>query len=141
MMPKIPYTKIKDRDLLPEESHFCFLKEIWENHSAAGNLVWNLIWCVVEGPYKGRYIFDHLVFIEKCYWKHKQLAKALGLDVSKDDILEQDMILNKSVIVKSYNDEFKGIINPKVLEYIREDDEEEEKRVTKEEDEEDDIAF
>lgn len=137
-MPMIPYSKVKENyPDLPEGVYSCQLKEIEETKAESGNLVWKLIFVVDAGEFIGRYVFDNLVFTDNCYWKHKQLAGAMGLDVSRDAELTQSMILNRKVVLTSFNDEYKGKVTAKVNKYIDSESDEKQHESVNEPDEED----
>ncbi len=110
-MPRINFSKIEDvQDFtpLPKGSYPCEVVKVEEQRTQRGDEMWRLSLAITQGEYKGRYVFDNLVFSEKGQKRVKHLCNALGLDVSNDVDLTSDMLLgrmcNVDVDVEDYED-------------------------------------
>jgi hypothetical protein len=61
--------------------------------------MWKVRHLVTKGEFKGRYIFDNLVFSEKALKRAKLILRCLGVDVSGEINLTPEMIKRKQAIV------------------------------------------
>lgn len=94
----------------------CQLINIDEKLTQFGDELWNLKWVVLEGEYKGRYIFDNLVFSKAALKRVKLVCARLGIHLRGEVELTKDMLLGKKVFVEINIEEYqdkKGIIREK----------------------------
>jgi hypothetical protein len=111
-MPKINFAGIDDAGdytPLPKGRYFCRVDSIKESFTQHGDELWNVRYVVVDGPHKGRSVFDNLVFSEKAMKRVKYVCARLGVDVSGEIDLTPEMLVGKSCLVsveiESYPDD------------------------------------
>lgn len=152
-MPKVNFPEVPDAQNfspLPEGKYLCKLIEIDESTTRNDDEMWKLHFKVIKGEYKGRILFDNLVFSEAALKRAKLICSKLGLDTSQEIDVTPDLLLNRKcyllVGIKDYENDKgetrKGNVIPfagyELCEATEEDLEEEE--IVKIE-EEDDLPF
>ena len=108
-MPKIDFSRIDDvQDFqpLPDDDYLCRLSEIEEASTTQGDEMWKLRFEVLQGEYKGRRIFDNLVFSEAAMKRVKLICSRLGLDVSGELDLTPGMIEGRTCYVTTEIEEY-----------------------------------
>jgi hypothetical protein len=101
-MPRIDFSNVEDpKDFtpLPEDDYLCRVDNVEEALTGAGDEMWKVRHLVTKGEFKGRYIFDNLVFSEKALKRAKLILRCLGVDVSGEINLTPEMIKGKQAIV------------------------------------------
>ena len=111
-MPRIDFGNVddaQDYSPLPAGRYLVTLTEVGEAKTKYGDEMWKLRFVVDEGQYKGRYIFDNLVFSEAALKRVKLICSRLGLDVSGELDLTPGLIkgcrCSVSVEVADYTDQ------------------------------------
>jgi len=108
-VPRIDFSRVEDaKDFtpLPEGEYLCRVDSIEEALTGAGDEMWKVRLAVVGGEYKGRYIFDNLVFSEKALKRAKFVCRCLGVDVSGEVDLTTEMIIGKQANVRVEIEEY-----------------------------------
>jgi hypothetical protein len=90
----------QDYTPIPKGEYLCRISKVEEALTGAGDPMWKLHLIVDEGDYKGRYVFDNLVFSEKALKRAKFILRCLGVDVSGHVALTPEMIIGKQVNVR-----------------------------------------
>ena len=98
-MPTIEFDKVDDvLDFtpLPDGKYCCTVADVEEAKTQYGDEMWKLRFRVSEGQYKGRYIFDNMIFSTPGLKRVKLICSRLGLDVSGKSDLTPDLIKGRS---------------------------------------------
>lgn len=94
-MPKIDFNNVDDvHDFspIPDGKYLCRLAEVEEAATQYGDEMWKLKFVVEEGRYRGRYIFDNMVFSPAAMKRVKLICSRLGLDTSGElDLTPEDI--------------------------------------------------
>lgn len=101
-MPKVDFNKVDDvQDFSPlaEGKYKVRVAEVEESSTQYGDEMWKLRFAVAEGPCKGRYIFDNLVFSEAALKRAKLICARLGLDVKGEVDLTPSMLKGKTCVL------------------------------------------
>lgn len=111
-MPEVPFGEVSETENfspIPEGKYICKIADVKKEITKNNNEVWKLTLEVVEGEYKGRKIFDNLVFTEKAYSRIKKLYSAIGgydlaqaRDCETSDILDQVVLVD--TCIENYQD-------------------------------------
>ena len=111
-MPRIDFSNVddaQDYSPLPAGRYLVTLTEVEEAKTKYGDEMWKLRFVVDEGQYKGRYIFDNLVFSDAALKRVKLICSRLGLDVSGELDLTPGLITGRrcyvSVEIEEYTDQ------------------------------------
>lgn len=96
-MPKLPKATAdavgnatSNRDPLPDGTYTVRLREVSANTSRnSGNPYWSWEYEVVDGPHKGRRLWDNTSLSEKALWRVNQVFQAFGVgpDTDTDELL------------------------------------------------------
>lgn len=108
-MPKIDFNHVDDvQDFspLPEGKYLCRIAEVEEASTQHGDEMWKLRLVVESGPYRGRYIFDNLVFSSAALKRVKLICGRLGLDVSGELELTPSLIKGRGCYVTVGTEEY-----------------------------------
>lgn len=108
-MPKIDFNKVDDvQDFtpLPDGKYFCKVTDVEETSTQYGDEMWKLRLVVESGPYRGRCIFDNLVFSNAALKRAKLICSRLGLDVSQELDLTPSLIRGRSCYVTIGTEEY-----------------------------------
>ena len=118
-MPHIDFATVDDVDdfsPVPPDQYPVEPKSVEETSTQAGDAMWRVRLLIVGGPYKGRYIFDNLVFSAAAMKRVKLFCRALGLDVSGEVDLTPDLIIGRAcqatVELEDYEDA-EGNVRPR----------------------------
>ena len=83
-MPKVDFSKLKiefgDFVPIPPGTHFCSLAVVEEASTENGDEIWKLKFLILEGPYRGRYLFDRMEFNDDGLPHIRFLCSRLGID-------------------------------------------------------------
>jgi hypothetical protein len=111
-MPRIDFSKIDDiQDFspLPAGQYLCRLVEVKLASTISGDEMWKIRFTVESGEYSGRCIFDNLVFSPAAMKRVKLICSRLGLDTSRELVLEPSSIIGRtayvSVEIEEYEDQ------------------------------------
>ena len=102
-MPTVNFDNIRDiddGDPLPEGWYECCVVKVSESSTKAGDEMWIVDFEVIEGPHKGRKIFDTLNFSQAALPRIKFFFGELGLDVSGTRSVTLDDIKDASLAVR-----------------------------------------
>jgi len=108
-MPRIDFSTVEDaQDFspLPDGKYLCRLAEVEETGTQYGDEMWKLRFVVADGPFKGRRIFDNLVFSEAALKRVKLVCSRLGLDVTGELDLTPELIKDRTCYVTVETDEY-----------------------------------
>lgn len=108
-MPLVKFSQIDDASdysPLPSGKYPCKLVHIEEKVTRKGDEMWAMEFEVESGDYKGRKIFDNIVFSEAAAKRLKLICSRLGVETSQDLHLTTDMILGKRVGIEVGIDEY-----------------------------------
>jgi hypothetical protein len=108
-MPKVDFANVDDvQDFspLPDGKYLCMLADLEEGSTRHGDEMWRLKFQVAEGEYKGRYVFDNLVFSDSAMKRVKLVCSRLGIDVSGEVDLTPDMLLGKMAVLTLEQEEY-----------------------------------
>lgn len=86
---------------VPEGEYEVEVVKIEPRSTYAGDEMWGLHLRIVSGPHAGRKIFDNMVFSEAAMNRVKLICSRLGIDVSKQMDLTENMLLGKHCIIKT----------------------------------------
>lgn len=79
-----------------------------------GHEMWGLQLAVLDGPHKGRRVFDNLVFSETAMPRLKLILDALGVDVTRPVRMTADLILHRKCYVTVEIEGYQGVQRSKV---------------------------
>lgn len=109
-MPEMDFNKIDDMESfspVPKGKYFCNLTEIEDDKTTQnGDEMWRLKFTVTQGEYKGRSIWDNLIFSENAKKRVKFICARLGLDVSGKIDLTPITIINKTCFITTDVEEY-----------------------------------
>lgn len=88
------------RDVVPEGEYLVFVGSVKAKSLPDGTEEWNVQLEVMDGPSKGRWLFDTLTWNKEWRWKQIQVLEALGFDLSKDQAILPDHLNSKPALVK-----------------------------------------
>lgn len=110
-MPEVPFGEVSDTENfspIPEGKYLCKIADVKEETTKNGNDVWKITLEVSEGEFKGRKIFDNLIFTEKAFGRVKKLYSAIGgYDLAQARNCETSDILDQVVLVETCIDSYK----------------------------------
>lgn len=102
-MPKVNFDNVRDiedGDPLPEGWYLTCVAKVSASTTKSGDEMWIVDFQVIEGPHKGRRIFDTLNFSPAALPRIKFFFGVLGLDVSGTRRVTLDDIKDAIVSVK-----------------------------------------
>ena len=101
---------------IPRGNYLGRLEKIEEDETKNNDELWILQWGIAEGDYKGRKVFDNLVFKEGVLDRVLILCEALGVEVPDDEDfnLEPEMIKGKLCYIKVKRSKYKGEVNNEI---------------------------
>jgi len=108
-MPRIDFKEIDDvQDFapLPAGTYLCRLVDVEKTTTRQGSEMWRLRWAVQEGPQRGRYLFDNMVFSAAAMKRVKHICAQLKLDVSGTLELTPAMIKGRTCRVTVETEEY-----------------------------------
>ena len=108
-MPRIDFENVEgigDYSPVPDGQYLCRLTDIEPDTTRSGDEMWKLRWTVESGEHAGRLLFDNLVFNAKAMPRVKLVCSSCGLDVTGEVDLNPDMLLNKRIMVMTYQEEY-----------------------------------
>ncbi|MFA5187101.1 MAG: DUF669 domain-containing protein [Patescibacteria group bacterium] len=84
---------------VPAGTYTCRVSDVEETSTNDGADMWNLTFEIVVGEYRGKRIFDRLVFSEKAMKRVKLICKRFGIDVDAAGEVEilPSMFLDKAI--------------------------------------------
>lgn len=106
-MPKLDFAAIEeasDFTPVPEDRYLCKLTEVEEKTTDHGDEMWKFKFEIQNGKYKGRYLFDQLVFSEAALKRVKLVCSRFGLDVTGEVDLVPEMVKGKLIYVLAEDD-------------------------------------
>lgn len=92
--------------LLPDGWYRCRVARINPKQTSAGSEMWGVGFEVVEGDYKGRYLWDNFVFSDQGYQRVRMACSRMGIDLSEGGELTQEMVFGKEVMVKTQQQDY-----------------------------------
>lgn len=101
-MPRIDFNNVDDvQDFspLPDGKYLCRVAEVQVSATQYGDEMWKLRFVVEQGPHRGRFLFDNLVFSNAAMKRVKLICSRLGLDVSRELDLTPALIEGRSCSV------------------------------------------
>jgi len=117
-MPRADFTDVPDAGNYPVIPEGTYRLEILEIDDTAdtkqGDEMWKLKLKIVDGEWRGTFIFDNLTFGVKALGKVKMLCKAVGLDTSGALDLKPSMFLHKKINAGVIADEYNGVTRNKI---------------------------
>lgn len=103
-MPRIDFPKVSDGYVvIPTGEYNIQISKAEITQNANEDEVWKLQMSILDGQYKGQKIFDRLVWSSsnpKALTRLKLLAKAIGMDVTKEQDFEISSLEGKKIKVK-----------------------------------------
>lgn len=92
MRVKWPDEEAQDYGPVPEGTYLCRVEKSEAATTRNGDDMWKLTMEVAEGRYKGRQIWDNVVFSEGAMPRAKLMCRCLGLDTEGEtDIFPEDL--------------------------------------------------
>lgn len=108
-MPKLNFDKIDDMESyspVPAGQYLCRVKEIIDENDSgdkietkSGDEMWKLRFSIVEGEFKGRNLWDNLVFSANALKRVKFICSRMGIPVSGNVDLTPKMLTGKVCLV------------------------------------------
>lgn len=101
-MPRINFNDVPEAgefSPLPEGRYLCSVDNIEEDVTRDNDEMWKVKFRVEEGPHKGRYLFDNMVFSAKAMSRVKLICSRLGIDVSGEVDLQPNMLIGREVLI------------------------------------------
>jgi len=96
-----------DFNPVPAGRYKCVLRDVQEQHTQSGDDMWRLQFIILEGTYKGRIIFDNMVFSTKAMGRVKLICSRLGFDMSVAQDVTPSMMKGRqafiTVTMETYN--------------------------------------
>ena len=113
-MPTVDFSEVdtaQDFSLLPDGEYLCRIDSIDDTMTTnAGGAMWNLQLVVDDGDYRGRKVFDKIVFSRAALPRVKLLCEQLGIDVSGELDVQPELLIGRTVHVtvetQSYTDRY-----------------------------------
>lgn len=89
-------------DPIPQGEYPAYLSNVEFKTFRSGNVGFNLEFTVAEGQYRGRKVFDNLVFVESAGWKLAQFWKAMTGLSGEVEINTEDVpkFVGKKAVIK-----------------------------------------
>lgn len=108
-MPKLDFDKIDDLESyspVPAGKYLCCVKEVINEDDSGdkietknGDEMWKLKMSIVDGDFKGRNLWDNLVFSANALKRVKFICSRLGLDASGEINLTPKMLIGKICLI------------------------------------------
>jgi hypothetical protein len=96
-MPRVNFATVPDPDVyevIPAGRYLVKIAEIQtERTKEHGDEMWRMTQEIVDGPYRGRRIFDRITFSDSGLKRVKLVCSRFGLDTSREVDLQPDMLL------------------------------------------------
>ena len=108
---KLDFKKIPDVQEfppIPEGQYLCQLESVEESATQTGNEMWTVRFVVEDGPHRGRYLWDRLVFSDAAFPRVKLFASSLGIDVSGELDFNPQLVTGRSCYVTVGIEEYEG---------------------------------
>jgi hypothetical protein len=100
-------TPKKYGEILPGGIYPVRITSAREERSYRGTLKIRIRMEIIEGPYKGHYIYDNLYLTEKSLTRLKAFLEVIGLDTSIKFMLTEDLLINRTcnveLIIENYD--------------------------------------
>jgi hypothetical protein len=118
-MPKVNFPKYENAEgfsTIPDGEYKVEVVKVDIRDTNAGDEMWGLHLKIIEGQFANRKLFDNMVFSSNpnCMKRVKHICSHLGIDVSAEVELEDDMLIGRKCIVETFIDEYKGESRSKV---------------------------
>lgn len=101
-MPKVNFGGVDDAQdfsAVPKDKYRCRVAKVKEGFTKNGDEMWSLRLRIEDGPYKGRLLFDNLIFSDAAMGRVKMVLSRLGLDVSGSLDVTPSLIMGRTCIV------------------------------------------
>lgn len=112
-MKSINWDEVED-NILPEGWYTVQIIKVEEKRTCTGDDMLNVRYEITKGPYKGRLIFDNIVFSEAALKRAKLILTRLGIELRNNMDITTDMLLGRHVEINIVIEEFDGIIRNRV---------------------------
>ena len=101
-MPMINFPSVADAadySPVPPDQYPIQIDNVQEASAPSGNEMWKLRLRILAGDYKGRCIFDNLLFSDAALPRVKILCNSLGLDVSGELDVTPELLRGRTCLV------------------------------------------
>lgn len=108
-MPIVNFEEVDDAtdfSPLPDGKYVCVINDIEKTVTKSNDEMWKLKFEVCNGTYKGRIIYDNMIFSEKALPRVKAICLNMGVDVSGELDLQPDMLRGQEVCIEVFEDEY-----------------------------------
>jgi len=101
-MPRINFSNVPDAgeySPVPAGRYLCTVADIEEDTTRDNDEMWKLKLRVEYGEYKGRNIYDNMVFSQKAMSRVKLICSRFGIDVSGEVDLQPNLLIGREALV------------------------------------------
>lgn len=102
-MPRINLTGtegVKDFPVVPPGDYIATVTHVEQRKTKTGDEMWPARLRILDGPYAGQLLFDHLVFSPRAMKRVKHILEALRIDISGEIDITPEMIKGRACRVR-----------------------------------------
>jgi len=113
-MPRINFAEVEDMEStsfspIPDGSYPCRVADVKDGHQTkSGDEMWRLEFEIISGDFKGRRLFDNMIFSQKAASRVKLICSRLGIDTSGEVDLQPRLLRGREVWITTYQEQYEG---------------------------------
>lgn len=108
-MPLINWDNVKnpeDFSPIPDGQYLAQVESVEERSTTNGDERWNLKLEIIDGQFKGRHVFDGLMFTDNCLPRTKLVCSRLGVLLGGDFDLKPYHLVGKTAVIDVYTEDY-----------------------------------